>query len=79
MTARCLTFPHCPGLRRAEQFFFFFFPLSLKSSSWHHIHMWMQEVEPKVINTASSIVGRSPGSGQGSRCVVGVTNLVPGQ
>ena len=21
MTARCLTFPHCPGLRRAEQVF----------------------------------------------------------
>ena len=47
VTASCLTFPHCPGLRRAEQIFFLVSLLALKSSSWHPMHLWMQEVEPK--------------------------------
>ena len=65
VTASCLTFPHCPGLRRAEQIFFFppwpsRVPLGILCTCG------CRKLSQRVINTSSSIVGRSLGWGQGA-------------
>ena len=73
VTARCPTFSCYPGLRRAEKFPLLGLQEFLLAEDTHAV---AGSQAKRVILTASSVV-RTSGRGQGSRCVVTVTDLMP--